>query len=118
MDRHKDWAVIVCLVGGGQEIYSGEAGIRDWFDTLSDNYQEWKIYLSDKITDTEYVGDSDISSLLHEREYQCISDLHLGVSLRSFRSENLALFVKLLLDEKAEEAKIFMLNLNNRILFS
>lgn len=105
MDRHRDWAVIVCLVGGGQEIYNGEAGIQDWFETLADDYPDWKVYLSDKITDTEYVGKSDISTLLHGREYHCISDLHLGVSLRSFRSEKLALFVKLLLDEKAEEAK-------------
>lgn len=105
MDRHRDWAVIVCLVGGGQEIYNGEAGIQDWFETLADNYPDWKIYLSDKITDTEYVGKSDISTLLNGREYYCISDLHLGVSLRSFRSEKLALFVKLLLDERAEEAQ-------------
>ena len=105
MDRHKDWAVIVCLVGGGQEIYNGEAGIQAWFDTLSENYHDWKIYLSDKITDSEYVGNSDISTLLHGRKYQCISDLHLGVSLRSFRSESLALFVKYLLDEKSELAQ-------------
>lgn len=105
MDRHRDWAVIVCLVGGGQEIYNGEVGIKGWFETLADNYPDWKIYLSDKITDTEYVGNSDILTLLHGREYHSISNLHLGISLRSFRSEKLALFVKLLLDEKAEEAR-------------
>ncbi len=41
---------------------------------------------------------------MHGREYRSIPDLHLGVSLRSFRSEKLALFVKLLLDERAEDA--------------
>lgn len=102
MDRHEDWAVIICLVGGGQEIYNGEAGIQDWFSTLSEKYLDWEIYLSDKITDSEYVGNSDISTMLHNREYHCISDLHLGVSLRSFRSEKLALFVKCLLDEEIE----------------
>ena len=105
MDRHEDWAVIICLVGGGQEIYNGEAGIQDWFSTLSEKYLDWEIYLSDKITDSEYVGNSDVSTMLHNREYQCISDLHLGVSLRSFRSEKLALFVKCLLDEEIELAK-------------
>lgn len=105
MDRHEDWAVIICLVGGGQEIYNGEAGIQDWFSTLSEKYLDWEIYLSDKITDSEYVGNSDISTMLHNREYHCISDLHLGVSLRSFRSEKLALFVKCLLDEEIEFAK-------------
>lgn len=105
MDRHEDWAVIICLVGGGQEIYNGEAGIQDWFSTLSAKYLDWEIYLSDKITDSEYVGNSDVSTMLHNREYHCISDLHLGVSLRSFRSEKLALFVKCLLDEEIELAK-------------
>lgn len=105
MDRHEDWAVIICLVGGGQEIYNGEAGIQDWFSTLSEKYLDWEIYLSDKITDSEYVGNSDVSTMLHNREYHCISDLHLGVSLRSFRSEKLALFVKCLLDEEIELAR-------------
>lgn len=105
MNRHEDWAVIICLVGGGQEIYNGEAGIQDWFSTLSEKYLDWEIYLSDKITDSEYVGNSDVSTMLHNREYHCISDLHLGVSLRSFRSEKLALFVKCLLDEEIELAK-------------
>ena len=105
MDRHEDWAVIICLVGGGQEIYNGEAGIQDWFSTLSAKYLDWEIYLSDKITDSEYVGNSDVSTMLHNREYHCISDLHLGVSLRTFRSEKLALFVKCLLDEEIELAK-------------
>ena len=105
MDRHKDWAVIICLVGGGQEIYNGEAGIQDWFSTLSEKYLDWKIYLSDKIKDSEYVGNSDVSTMLHNREYHCISDLHLGVSLRSFRSEKLAIFVKCLLDEEIELAR-------------
>ena len=106
MDRHKDWAVIICLVGGGQEIYNGEAGIQDWFSTLSEKYLDWEIYLSDKIIDSEYVGNSDVSTMLHNREYHCISDLHLGVSLRSFRSEKLVLFVKCLLDEEIELAKV------------
>lgn len=105
MDRYEDWAVIICLVGGGQEIYNGEAGIQDWFSTLSEKYLDWEIYLSDKITDSEYVGNSDVSTMLHNREYHCISDLHLGVSLRSFRSEKLAFFVKCLLDEEIELAK-------------
>ena len=111
MDRHSDWAVIVCLVGGGQEINNGEAGIQDWFEALAHNYPDWKIFLSDQITDKEYVGESDLSTLLNRREYHCVSDLHLGVSLRSFRSEKLALFVKLLLDDRADDAKNIFANL-------
>lgn len=104
MDRHQDWAVIVCLVGGGQEIYNGEAGIIDWFRALQNKFRNWHIYLSDKMTDSEYVGNSSIEELLTGCSYSLRPALHLGVSLRSFRSENLAEFVKLLLDNEPSAA--------------
>lgn len=104
MDRHQDWAVIVCLVGGGQEIYNGEAGIIDWFRALQNKFRNWHIYLSDKITDSEYVGNSSIEELLTGCSYSLRPALHLGVSLRSFRSEKLAEFVKLLLDNEPSAA--------------
>lgn len=104
MDRHQDWAVIVCLVGGGQEIYNGEAGIIDWFRALQKRFRNWHIYLSDKITDSEYVGNSSIEELLTGCSYSLRPALHLGVSLRSFRSEKLAEFVKLLLDNEPSAA--------------
>lgn len=104
MDRHQDWAVIVCLVGGGQEIYNGEAGIIDWFRALQKTFRNWHIYLSDNITDSEYVGNSSIEELLTGCSYSLRPALHLGVSLRSFRSEKLAEFVKLLLDNEPSAA--------------
>lgn len=104
MDRHQDWAVIVCLVGGGQEIYNGEAGIIDWFRALQKKFRNWHIYLSDKITDSEYVGNSSIEELLTGCSYSLRPALHLGVSLRSFRSEKLTEFVKLLLDNEPSAA--------------
>lgn len=104
MDRHQDWATIVCLVGGGQEIYTGEAGIEDWFRALRSNYPNWDIYLSDKMTDSEYIGTSSVDQLLDGRSYTVEPSLHLGVSLRSFRSEKLASFTKALLDNCPEEA--------------
>ena len=104
MDRHQDWAVIVCLVGGGQEIYNGEAGIIDWLRALQNKFRNWHIYLSDKMTDSEYVGNSSIEELLTGCSYSLRPALHLGVSLRSFRSEKLAEFVKLLLDNEPSAA--------------
>lgn len=100
MDRHQDWAVIVCLVGGGQEIYHGEVGIADWFKALQNKFRHWHIYLSNRMTDAEYVGNSTVEDLLAECSYSVMPALHLGVSLRSFRSEKLAEFVKLLLDNQ------------------
>ena len=104
MDRHLDWATIICLVGGGQEIYTGEAGIENWFRALKNKYSDWEIYLSDKMTDLEYIGDSTIDNLLAGRKYMVESSLHLGVSLRSFRSEKLSIFTKMLLDNNPMEA--------------
>ncbi len=105
MNRHRDWAVIVCLVGGGQEIYTGEAGIEDWFRALREQYGDWEIYLSEKMTDAEYIGGSSVEALLCGRKFRYESSLHLGVSLRSFRSEKLSAFVKLLLDNQPEKAR-------------
>jgi hypothetical protein len=105
MNRHKDWAVIICLVGGGQEIYTGEAGLGDWFTALKNDYHDWDVYISSQITDSEYVGDGSIEGLLGYKEFKLIDELHLAISLRSFRSQNLAAFVKALLDINIESAK-------------
>ncbi len=49
MNRHQDWCVIVCLIGSGQEINTGEAGLDEWFKTLSEKYTDWKIYCSNDV---------------------------------------------------------------------
>jgi DUF2075 family protein len=105
MDRHKDWATIICLVGGGQEINVGEAGLVDWFEALKNQYSEWDIYLSNKITDTEYVRESNLDEMISGLNYQFVEGLHLAVSLRSFRSERVAEFVKAVLDIEPEKAR-------------
>ena len=108
MDRHDDWATIVCLVGGGQEINTGEGGIKDWFEALNTRFLDWDIYLSDKMTDSEYVGNSSIDEMLTNRKYNVIPELHLSVSMRSFRSEKQSDFVKALLDcDAAAASKLY-----------
>ncbi len=113
MNRHDDWATIVCLVGGGQEINTGEGGIIDWFDALRNHFPDWEIYLSDKMTDSEYVGESSIDALLG-RSYHIIPELHLSISMRSFRSEKQSAFVKALLDCNVEEARTLYLELKDK----
>ena len=56
LDRHQDWAVIICLVGGGQEINTGEAGISEWIESLNRSFPEWRVYVSEKLTDSEYAA--------------------------------------------------------------
>lgn len=105
MDRHKNWAVIVCLVGGGQDINTGEAGIQEWFDSLRRSFPDWKVFVSNKITDKEYVGNTSYNTLIKDLNYSIVEELHLSISLRSFRSEKVANFVHYLLDNEKEKAK-------------
>lgn len=98
MDRHKDWAVIICLVGGGQEINRGEAGIDAWIDAISHGFPEWRMYISSKLTDSEYAS-GRVTEIVRDRENTYFDDqLHLSVSMRSFRAESVSSFVKALLD--------------------
>ena len=105
LDRHKDWAVIICLVGGGQEINTGEAGISEWLDAMDTTFPDWQVYISPNLTDSEYVAMYAIEKLKSENRVCFDDNLHLSVSMRSFRAENLSLFVKNLLDLDAENAK-------------
>lgn len=106
LNRHEGWATIVCLIGGGQEINKGEsAGIVGWFESLRCNYPDWDVYISDKITDEEYSKGRNFDELARGINYEIIQDLHLSVSLRSFRSENVAAFVKAVLDKDKDRAR-------------
>ncbi len=112
LNRHKGWAVIVCLVGGGQEINKGEsAGIHGWLSAIRNKYKDWNIYLSNEITDEEYTKGIPLEEMTEGLSLQFIHDLHLSVSLRSFRNENVSKFVKALLDIKQDTAR----NLYNEI---
>src|SRR5690606_31493543 len=98
LDRHKDWAVIVCLVGGGQEINTGEAGITEWLECLNRSYPLWNIYISPRLTDTEYTAGNALDTLKAGDTVLLKDELHLSISMRSFRAESLSLLVKNLLD--------------------
>lgn len=105
MDRHPDWATIVCLVGGGQEINTGEAGIGEWFDAVENSFPDWKIYLSDRLLDSEYGAGEIVERARKNPKVTFTPELHLHTSVRSFRSEKVSLFVKQLLDIEAEDAR-------------
>lgn len=113
MDRHKDWAMIVCLVGGGQEINTGEAGISEWITALNRRFKDWHIHLSSRLTDKEYASGMALNMLANHPNIHTTEELHLGVSLRSFRAENLALFVHQLLDKEKEVAINTLSSLKN-----
>jgi hypothetical protein len=105
MDRHDDWAIIICLIGGGQEINTGEAGLPEWFSALQKNHPDWNVYVSDKLTDFEYTRDIDLFSKIQPDKLHIQPDLHLAVSVRSFRSEKVSALVKTILDVDANKAQ-------------
>lgn len=105
LDQREDWATIVCLVGGGQEINTGEAGISEWINALNTQFPHWKVYISNKLTEAEY-AEGRVNELLENNNNVAYSEnLHLSVSLRSYRAEKLSSFVHSLLsiDENARE---------------
>ena len=107
LDQREDWATIVCLVGGGQEINTGEAGIAEWIKAINEEYRHWIVYISPKLTEAEY-AEGMVNELLKENPNVIYSeDLHLGVSLRSYRAEKLSAFVHSLLSFDGKAATLY-----------
>ena len=108
MDRHNDWAVIICLVGGGQEINTGEAGISAWLDAVMTHFPHWRMFISSRLHDSEYAAGHTLEVAQRSSQTHLDDSLHLAVSMRSFRAENVSAFVKALLDcEKDTAREIF-----------
>jgi len=105
LDRHKDWAVIVCLVGGGQEINTGEAGITEWIESLNRSFADWHIYISPRLTDSEYGSGEILKNLSNRPNVFYEENLHLSVSMRSFRAEYVSKIIKQILDLEIQEAQ-------------
>lgn len=105
LDRHDDWAVVVCLIGGGQEINTGEAGIAEWIDALQRSFPDWHVHVSPQLSDSEYGAQHALERLADQGRVTFSDDLHLSVSMRSFRAEKLSSFVKLVLDLERDSAR-------------
>ncbi|WP_233202517.1 DUF2075 domain-containing protein [Limnohabitans sp. JirII-31] len=105
LDRHPDWSVVVCLVGGGQEINTGEAGIGEWLRAINDHYPDWEVHISPHLQDSEYGAEDTLEILKDRQNIHFNEDLHLAVSMRSFRAEHVSTFVKHLLDRQNENAR-------------
>ena len=104
MNRHQDWCVIVCLIGGGQEINTGEAGLVAWMQALKSSYIDWQVHYSNLIVNQDnYLQDTAIKNWLSTTGVKQ-NHLHLATSVRSFRSEKVSAWVHALLDMD-EQAK-------------
>ena len=114
LDQHKDWATIVCLVGGGQEINSGEGGIGLWIQALNETFPDWQVYISDRLTDKEYAEGNVAALLAGNPNVHLEQNLHLAVSQRSYRAETLSLFVHQLLDLDVPAARATYADIRER----
>lgn len=114
MDRHADWCTIVCLIGGGQEINTGEAGLLEWLTALKDRFPTWEVHASALLDDRHYTVDAEAVRLLRTERVTKHPDLHLSVSMRSFRAERLSSFVAAVLDGNATEASRLLIDLQAR----
>lgn len=105
LDRHSDWAAVVCLVGSGQEINTGEAGIGEWLAAIRKRFGNWSVYLSPRLREVEYHADDELAALAHNSRVHWDDALHLATSMRSFRSERVSDFVNRMLALEIDAAR-------------
>ena len=114
LNLREDWAVVVCLVGGGQEINTGEAGISEWLRAINANFPDWNVFISDQLTGKEY-AEGELEDLLQVNKHvERSTNLHLAVSMRSFRAEQLSNFVHHLLEGNVPQAQTLLATLKDK----
>ena len=111
LDLHQGWSVLVCLVGGGQEINKGEGGMEEWLKAIRDHFPTWKVWISNKLDSKYYLPSFNLDQLqgrLFRKDH-----LHLSTSIRSFRSEKVTEFISSLLEGNLLEAKNLLIELKS-----
>lgn len=111
MDRQQDWGLVVCLVGNGQAINKGEAGLVEWIESIHRSYSNWDVYMSEHLLDCNDITSDQIA--LIQSQLKPRQDLHLHMSMRSFRAEKVSIFVNQLLALQKEDAAATFRELEN-----
>ena len=114
LNLREDWAVVVCLVGGGQEINTGEAGIGEWLRAINASFPDWNVFISDQLTGREYAEGELEDLLLANDKVERSNNLHLAVSMRSFRAEQLSNFVHHVLEGDVAQAQSLLATLKDK----
>lgn len=106
MNRHDGWSVIIALVGGGQEINTGEGGISEWGKAIQHKYTNWEIHISEQLLsgDSSTAGQTLFYSIPENLNINKNKDLHLSISQRSFKANNLNAWVNAVINNEAEDA--------------
>lgn len=103
MNRQTDWGVIVCLIGNGQAINKGEAGLQEWIESIHRSFRDWDVYMSKYLVESGDIKQNQLSLISDQLVSK--EELHLKMSMRSFRSEKVSIFVNQILALQKEEAK-------------
>lgn len=111
MDRQTDWGVVVCLVGNGQAINKGEAGLDEWIDSIHRSFPHWDVYMSKHLVESGDVSQKQLDKI--SKQLDARENLHLKMSMRSFRSEKVSIFVNQLLALQKEDVKATLRDLGN-----
>lgn len=107
MERTADWSVVIGLVGGGQEIFLGEAGLEEWGRAIQETALDWNVIASPEVIKG---GSSLAGHRLFENDVP--SDInftsdtlaHLSVSVRSHRARKITDWVNQLLEPNSNTA--------------
>lgn len=105
LDRH-DWAVLIALVGGGQEINRGEAGIGEWGDALLKSFTHWHVAASQQALEGVYGAGAKLfveGMGMREVAVDVYPTLHLDNPTRQFRGKTIAAWVEALLEGDSKE---------------
>ena len=97
LDQH-DWCTMVCLVGGGQDIHTGETGLVEWIETIRKKFKSWSIFTSNKLNNAQYIRDRNWNELVGGLNINYVHDLYLTASMRSFKNENVSNLINCILD--------------------
>ena len=112
MDKHDGWAVIICLIGGGQEIHEGEDGVSEWVKSIKNKFPHWGIHLPTEFISSKYLGNAAVEESLDGVDKNFKDELHLKTATRSFRAKYFSKFVNHLLDKETSEARRLMEEFN------
>ncbi|QMW24470.1 DUF2075 domain-containing protein [Sandaracinobacteroides saxicola] len=105
MDRHPDWCVVVALIGDGQEINTGEAGVAEWMAALAGPFRHWRVHVPPRLLSAGHGVSKELAFQVGRLATGTDPALHLAVSVRSFRSEQVAAFVAAMLGDDAAAAR-------------
>lgn len=111
MDRRQDWGVVVCLIGNGQSINKGEAGLTEWIKSIHRHYRDWDVYISEHLQNSGEVTMEQWETI--RPQIKSSDNLHLKMSMRSFRSEKVSIFINQLLALQKEDAASTLHELEN-----